>query len=235
MGKFADPTDEWGKLLEKGRVAVMDRKLSNLGEDENPRMDYPEETGKYRRGLSYCMAIVKPDESEAQRYLDELKLQPPASALGILSDQNFLNEFLREKYVLLPMNIVLFMSWIHHDDLIEKFAGQLVEISHDWHQYKDQTEGPLWDEFYTAHPLWTFEFAKDFVLQFGAVHCSAAFSLKEDRTKEEHIQILMRKTKNKQIKLQGRASKLQPTNLTKKTLVETVLWMHRPQLIAQLH
>ena len=106
------------------------------------------------------MAIVKPDEAEAQRYLDELKLQPPASAMGILSDQNFLNEFLREKYVLLPMNIVLFMSWIHHDDLIEKFAGQLVEISLDWRRHKDQSIDGLrnpWDEFYTVHPLWTFD------------------------------------------------------------------------------
>ena len=155
LAKFADPTDEWGKLLENGRVAVMDRKLSNLGQKEQPRMDYPIESGKYRRGLSYCMAIVKPDEKEAQRYLDELMFEPPKSALGILSDQNFLNEFLREKYVLLPMNIVLFMSWIHHDDLIEKFAGQLVEMSYDWHQNKDRTiaglRSPL-DGFYTVHP-----------------------------------------------------------------------------------
>ena len=38
LAKFADPTDEWGKLLEHGRVAVMDRKLSNLGQKEQPRM-----------------------------------------------------------------------------------------------------------------------------------------------------------------------------------------------------
>ena len=227
LAKFADPTDEWGKLLEKGRVAVMDRKLSNLGQEEKPRMDYPMESGKYRRGLSYCMAIVKPDEKEAQRYLDELMLEPPKSALGILSDQNFLNEFLREKYVLLPMNIVLFMSWITHNDTIEKFAGQLVEMSLDWHQNKKRFADGLrapWDMFHNVHPLFTYEFAKDFVLQFGAVHCSAAFSLKEDRTKEEHVQILMRKTKNNLINLKGRASKLQPTNLTKKTLVETLQW-----------
>ena len=30
LAKFADPSDEWGKLFEKGRVAVMNRNVSTL-------------------------------------------------------------------------------------------------------------------------------------------------------------------------------------------------------------
>ena len=101
LSRFADKNDAWGKLLAEGKVAVMDRVLSHLGPQLEPKLDFPLKNKKGSRGMSYCMAIVKPCPDEAARYLEELRQEPPKEQIGKLSDQNFLNEFLRGKYVLL--------------------------------------------------------------------------------------------------------------------------------------
>ena len=94
MAKFLDPEDEYSKLLDRGGVAVMDRQASRIGFDKKFAPQYIKpQVGGARKQLSYCMAILKPDNTEAERYLHELK-QDPGKNVDKLSDQWFLNEFL---------------------------------------------------------------------------------------------------------------------------------------------
>ena len=109
LSTFLDPQHEHSKLLESGGVAVMDRKASridfNCRQWVKPKLIKPQE-GSPKRQLSYCMALLKPDKQEADRYFEELQ-KDPGSKVSKLSDQWFLNEFLRKAYVLLPMNLSL--------------------------------------------------------------------------------------------------------------------------------
>ena len=226
LSRFADPGDEWGKLLAEGKVAVMDRVLSHLGPQLEPKLDFPLKNKKGSRGMSYCMAIVKPCPDEAARYLEELRQEPPKEQIGKLSDQNFLNEFLKEKYVLLQMSIMMFMSWFHHDDQIHKFAGDLVAVCKDWCRSlgKNVKSNKTVIDVDEKHPLFHMDFVKHLAQEFGAVHCSAAFNLSKERTRKEHVDICMTRAKVHLINLPPSLAKFAPEGFSKRNFVENLQW-----------
>ena len=149
-------------------------------------MEPPKQATK-KKQLSYCMAIVKPDVEEGERYLRELD-EDPGDTVSKLSDQMFLNTFLRDKYVHLPMNLILFMSWLHHDDQVGRYGTELVEEALKWKSEKLSSSHVTESD---VHPLHQEEFAIYFLKQFGAVHCSAAFSMEKPRNRIQHINICM--------------------------------------------
>ena len=123
--------------------------------------------------LSYCFAIVTPNEDEAERYAEELK--DNKGHIGKLSDQDHFSHYNRDAYILLHQNIVGFFSWWNHENLMENVIQSVIQLSVD--------EAPANASKYH----WTtMDFAHSLFSKFGCVHSSSAFDVsKIDRTQEE--------------------------------------------------
>ena len=185
--KMADCLAQWfkneelKKMQQEAGVSCMCRVKSLVGfnKDTKPQL-VRQKKGKWDN-LSYCFAIVTPNEDEAERYAEELK--DNKGHIGKLSDQDHFSHYARRSYVLLHQNIMAFISWWNHDGIMENIIKQVIQISVD--------EAPPSKRFW----YWTtMEFAESLFNKFCAIHCSSAFDVtKVERSHRDFVKEFTRK------------------------------------------
>ena len=134
--------------------------------------------------LSYCFAILSPDESFAYPYA--ASLADNSDSMGKLSDRDFFSYFNRDGYMVLPQNIMAVFWWWTDEDLMERVMESVIQISVN-HAPEDQIK-----------TYWmTTEFAMRLFTNFGAVHCSSVFELADGlgRRKEDFVNAMLARGK----------------------------------------
>ena len=185
--KLADALSEYVRegelktMQQTYKVSCMCRVKSLVGFGEDYKPQVVDQNINRPDNLSYCFAIVTPDASGAERYVEELS-EEPKNHQGKLSDQDFFSWYNRLGYILLHQNFMAFMSWWNHEPLMHRLITCIIQVSVDFAP-PDQLKN--W---------WTTkEFAKFLFEKFGAVHCSSAFDVVKSRTKTQFFKEFMAK------------------------------------------
>ena len=164
------------KMQQEAGVSCMCRKKSTVGFSADFKPTIVRQKNPRRiDNLSYCFAIVTPNPDEAERYAEELKGNE--GHIGKLSDQDHFSHFNRDVYVLLKQNIMAFISWWNHVDIMKNIVTGIIQLS--------VKEAPADQRKY----YWTtMEFAESLFHKFGAVHCSSAFDVtRVERSQDDFV------------------------------------------------
>ena len=179
--------EDYQNWLQCYGTAVMNRVWSEVTEKGEPSLRAYEEWEKPDK-VSYCMAVVKPSAFESERY-DEL-LKSDKGTTGLLSDQDFLCNYLKEVggYILLPHSVMLFPSWLNHDNIMQKRLEEVVT----WMNSLKAQDGSL---NYKKDKKSIECLSQDFMVhrwfhQFGAIHTSSAFDVGKIQTKKQFVEDL---------------------------------------------
>ena len=174
-------TDEKLKQLQENMgVSCMCPVMSRIGADFDWQSGHVEAMGLGKRVLSYCFAILSPDESYANPYA--ASLADNSSCMGKLSDADFFCYYNLDGYLALPQNIMAVFSWWTNEDLTEKVIAAVIQESVNLAP-EDEIKS-FWK---------TMEFATYLFESFGAVHCSSAFDLAYGlgRKKEDFVKAIL--------------------------------------------
>ena len=130
--------------------------------------------------LSYCFAILSPDESFANPYV--ASLADNSDYMGKLSDKDFFSYFNRDGYMVIPQNIMAVLWWWTDVDLMERVMEPVIQMSV---QHAPQDKIKIYWK--------TSEFAMRLFGNFGAVHCSSYFELADGlgRNKEDFVNAIL--------------------------------------------
>ena len=122
-----------------------------------------------KNGVSYCYEIAKPTNELATRYEEKMKGSSTEDKrrTGLLSDQDLLEEFLDDNFLLIAHEFIAFPSWWMHTDVCWRIWPELTK--------NKETQGDA--TFYEA--------GRRMAHEFGAVHMSQGFhAIHADRFKE---------------------------------------------------
>ena len=115
-------------MLEECGGAFMCRIKSKVrfGQSYAPQVVRPLETNKRKKqdNLSYCFAVILPNKDEADRYC--AGLESDQGPINKVSDQAHVSYHVREKYVLLHMNMCVFFSWLNHEDVMQDHIKDVI-------------------------------------------------------------------------------------------------------------
>jgi hypothetical protein len=161
------PGEHFADLLDDAGSAVMQRRNSTVDFHAMPQIKQaPVSWAKtataasYVPTLSYCFALIRPTADLARRY--EQAMSESGSKSSRLSDQDLLSEVLQSKHVEIPHSYVMFPSWWNHGDIAGRRVPEIM---------KTLGVDNIW--------LVTPQMIETFVMKFGAVHFSKAFSIHE--------------------------------------------------------
>ena len=155
--RLADFVDSklYSEMLTDCGTAVMQRMDSVVDFDKNPTV---REHKALYRPLSYCFAVIRPNKKLSDKYNAAMATDSSRRS-GRLSDQDLLSEVMRNKYMELPHNSIMFPSWFNHRDLSSRRAKEILNAMH-WDNFDELTDDDV----------------EQFIDQFGAVHFSNVFS-----------------------------------------------------------
>ena len=157
-------------LTDKG-VAVMCRRFSSLQFGKKPEpYRRPWSLGRRaKNGVSYCYAIVKPTNELATRYEEKMKGSSTEDKrrTGLLSDQDLLEDFLGDNFLLMTHEFIAYPSWWMHTDVCWRIWPKLTK--------NKETQGDA--TFYDA--------GRRMAREFGAAHMSQGFhAINVDKAKQ---------------------------------------------------
>ena len=152
------------QVQEKIGVSCMCPTMSRIGTESIWELEHIKTLGLGKEYLSYCFAILSPDEGNAYPYA--ASLADNSSCMGKLSDEDFFCYYDCDGYMPLPQNIMAVLSWWTNETFMEKVIATVIQMS------VDHADGDNIESFWK-----TMEFAKYLFETFGAVHCSSAFDV----------------------------------------------------------
>ena len=122
-----------------------------------------------KNGVSYCYAIVKPDEKAATRYEEKMSESslPDRLETRKLSDQDLLEEYLGDDFLLMSHEFMAFPSWWSHTNVCYKVFLELRKVYGDW----------KCESYY--------ELGRRMAEQVGAVHLSKGFDAPDLAAQQE--------------------------------------------------